>query len=370
MLLINHVKPVLWIAICSNLLSSPAHAEDPFGYDGGLSWIYQNPSSSALKSSSTLSGDLGLYYNLATTSFHAHIEACTTPAQTSAAHLLPQSNADAGSALDSRNKGRIQLSEFFMTWQASPKTTLSTGLIDATAYMDSGVIDNDETTQFISAPLVNNPIIDFPDYTLGAVIQQEFNDNLYGRILVSSSHGLADNPSRNYSQAFEVGKDDKGMFVDTEISYQTSESVMTLGVWMHTAPHQSLSDASQTNLQNFGAYLNAYQNFGQHSVEGRLGYANPEVSSGEIFTALVYEYQRAHWAFGSGYTWTKTSNHITDKRYRDNNQLLEIYVRHRMFDSFDVTPSLQFFEHPVYDYDEVQLSKSLWSANLRLSYFF
>ncbi|PLA73406.1 hypothetical protein CYQ88_11385, partial [Hydrogenovibrio sp. SC-1] len=356
--------------IYSCLLFNQAYAGEGFGYDGGLSFIYQSPNTSALESGSTLSGDFGVYYDFSNISLHSHIEGCTTPAQTTAGHLLPQSNGDAGSALDSRNKGRIQLSEFFMTWHATPETSLSTGMIDATAYMDSSFINNDETTQFISAPLVNNPIIDFPDYALGVVVQHALSDNYFGRILVSSSHGLADNPSRNYSQAFEIGQDHKGMFLDGEVSYTSSSRNLTLGLWTHTAPHESLSDSSKTNLQNYGVYLNAYQSFDQHSFEGRIGYANPEVSSGEVFTSLVYEYQRADWVFGSGYSCTKMSNHITDKGYRDNNQTLEVYLRYRLEDSFDITPSLQYFEHPVYNHDEVQLSNSLWSANLRLSYFF
>lgn len=346
------------------------YADQAVSMEANLTWIYQNPNASALTSSNTFSGDVGLQYQREKTAYFAHIEGCSTPVQTSAAHLLPQSNSDAGSALDHRNQGRIQLSELFMTWQYSPQTEWSFGLIDATAYMDSGVISNDENTQFISAPLVNNPIIDFPDYTLGAVVKRDYGNYLVSRLLLSSSHGLADNPRRNYSQAFEIGQDDKGLFIDVEAGFETEKQSVALGGWMHTAPHQSLSDVNQTNLHNYGFYLNAYQNFGKHGFEGRLAYANPEVSSGELFASLTYQYQHTDWTFGSGYSWTKTSNRITDPLYRHDSQLLEIYLRYPLQHSFELTPSLQFFEQPDYNHDEVQLDDFLWSANLRFSYAF
>ncbi|BBP43359.1 carbohydrate porin [Thiosulfativibrio zosterae] len=351
-------------------LSAAETPQKNWTYDGVVTVIYQHPSESQISSNATLSGDLNLNFLWHKTRFYAHLEAATTPQAGGAAQVLPQTNADSGSAIDDRNQGRIQLSELYFSHKLTPKTQFTAGLLDATAFMDTSVISNDENLQFISAPLVNNPIIDFPDYALGMVLEQKLQPKYFGRLLISSSHGLADNASRNYSQAFELGKDEKGAFINAELSYQPKAQYFTAGVWTHTAPHESLNDPQNNHLINFGGYLNAYKKIERHSLETRLAYANPEVSTGEWFWSLAYEYKRPNWVLGSGYSWTKASDKMSDSRYQKNAQLLEVYVRHQPFKNFFISPSIQWIENPLYDQNVWQLSNPIWSANIRFSYLF
>jgi len=49
----------------------------------------------------------------------------------------------------------------------TPVWTLTLGKLDPTVYFDANRLANDETTQFLATPLVNNPAIAFPDNGLG-----------------------------------------------------------------------------------------------------------------------------------------------------------------------------------------------------------
>ena len=361
--------PAMILLSFSSVNMANANAQN-LDYDGNLTAIYQQANTALLKTETTFSADLNLQYQINSARFFMHLEAASSPQKGGVAQVLAQSNADSGSALNAHNEGRAQLSEIYVDFQATPKTKITAGLIDATAFLDSGLISNDENTQFIATTLVNNPIIDFPDYALGVVLEHTLSSHLFGRLLVSSSHGLADNPARDYSQAFEIGSDQKGLFLDTEVSYQAQALQLSSGIWMHTAPHEALNNPQNNDLKNYGAYLNAYHAFGKHALETRLSYANPEVSSGEAFWSLAYKYQNPKWIFGAGYSLIKTSNKVVDQRYQSNPQLVELYVSYPMFKYWNLTPSVQYFENAVYNQDNWQLPNAIWTTNLRLSYLF
>ncbi|MBA1333320.1 hypothetical protein QQ73_20495, partial [Candidatus Endoriftia persephone str. Guaymas] len=82
---------------------------------------------------------------------------------------------------------------------------LVAGLIDASSFLDASEVANDETAQFLGAGFVNNPTIEFPDYSLGAVWHYDATVDHPGlTLLLSSSHGLADNDGK-YDQLFDLG---------------------------------------------------------------------------------------------------------------------------------------------------------------------
>lgn len=96
--------------------------------------------------------------------------------------MLGEVNGDAGSALNGNGDGRLQISELRYALPVRDFGTLSFGLLDPTAFLDTtshanptagpdfSGIANDETTQFLGNSFVNNPVVEFPDYTLGAAI--------------------------------------------------------------------------------------------------------------------------------------------------------------------------------------------------------
>ena len=105
-----------------------------------------------------------------------HIEGNTTPRDDGVSTLIGESNADAGTALDDARRGRVQVSELYYThaWQGA--RSLAIGMVDASAYLDISRIANDANAQFLGVSFVNNPVIEFPDYSLGMVYEQRLGD--------------------------------------------------------------------------------------------------------------------------------------------------------------------------------------------------
>jgi len=72
---------------------------------------------------------------------------------------------------------------------------LTVGLLDPSGYLDRRRITNDENVQFLGASFVNNPTIEFPDYTLGLVYERPGNaGGPQINAVLTSSNGLIDNP--------------------------------------------------------------------------------------------------------------------------------------------------------------------------------
>jgi hypothetical protein len=100
-----------------------------------------------------------------------YLEGNSTLDASRASSVLVETNADAGTALDPDRRGRVQLSELNYQLHRPAGRELTFGLLDASGYLDRTRITNDENVQFLGASFVNNPTIEFPDYTLGAVYQ-------------------------------------------------------------------------------------------------------------------------------------------------------------------------------------------------------
>lgn len=283
--------------------------------------------------------------------------------------VIAQSNGDARTAISSKNEGRIQLSELYLSKPFDARTQIHLGLLDSTLFFDTGNIANNENTQFIASDFVNNPIIDFPDYALAMVVEHQFTQINTTRLMLSSTNGLADNPNRDYSSLFEVNSDDKGLFtiLETEFSYQ--QSFFKLGAWMHNGDHQALDNTQETRLKNYGAYLTTAKTFGNQSVEFRAGTANEKVSSAAQFVSLAYQLSLNDWTLGSAYGMTKTSKFLTTPHR--NIQEIEVYGRYQLTPYFSLTPSVQYFNNPFYNSNLVgTLPNDVWAMNLRANIAF
>jgi hypothetical protein len=80
-------------------------------------------------------------------------------------------SANIGSALgvnDDLDNTDIAVTELWWShaW-ADEQVVLTLGKIDQTVFFDTNRIANDQTTQFLATPLVNNPSVAFPDNGLG-----------------------------------------------------------------------------------------------------------------------------------------------------------------------------------------------------------
>ena len=169
-----------------------------------------------------------------------YLEASSTPPAMGVTARYPQANADAGSALDADDDARLQISELHYQLPLGRGWLVTGGLIDSSAFLDRSLISNDETRQFLGATLVNNPTINFPDYTLGFALGRpltEFSEatpSAWGAALVlSASDGLADNPARSYGELLRSSHGE-GLFAAAELRYRWRQSIIRTGLWTNT----------------------------------------------------------------------------------------------------------------------------------------
>lgn len=369
--------------LMTSLISSSALAttNDNLNVSGAVNLIHQHSSVSNIDNDTTLSADLMIHYQTRHGLWNVHIEASNTPNENGLANRLLDSNADAGSALNNRDRGRLQLSELSYQFAATDNTQITAGLLDATGFIDGGQIMNDENHNFISPSLVNNLVIDFPDYVIGAALEYQYHPQWSGRVFISSTHGIADNNSRNYSSLFEVGDDEKGLFSALELGFKTENRFLNSGVWLHSGDHEALNNSQKTDLSNYGVYLSAGLQEKRHQYEVRVGWANPNVSAASQFASLAYQYAADNWNLGVGYSITGLSDELDatlpDPSLADNAstanpsaQTLEVYWHKPINQNWHITPSVQWFKNPLYASDNVTLDTELMTYNLRINYEF
>jgi hypothetical protein len=280
---------------------------------------------------------------------------------------LPEVNGDAGTALDRESKGRLQVSELHYT-RSFGENSMTAGLLNPACVLDASEIANDETSQFLSSTFVNNPTIAFPDYTLGACVHYERNQSHPGvNLLLTSSHGLADNPNHSYAELVDVTAAGKGLFIGSELYWQSSADIWRVGIWTSTADHAAL-DGSGRNEYNYGAYLSADHAFAHSKINLRLGAANDDVSEAAGFASLALETTLAEHTLGAALGKTRVSS----KAGSDKGDTLqaEVYMRFALRDNLHLSPSLQYIENSDFDATDSHFDQKIAVYTLRAGYNF
>lgn len=296
-----------------------------------------------------------------------YLEGNTSPHQQGVAMLLSEANQDAGTALDRDNRGRLQVSALHYLWYQG-KSAFVLGLINPAGPVDNSAIANDETHQFLGKTLVNNPTIGFPDYALGMVYFYKPDINrLDLTFMLTSSHGLADNPDKSYAELVDVGAKGKGVFAVTELVWREAQQTWRTGVWVQTADNDYL-DGSGNTAHNYGLYLNADRNFGRYGVNLRLGMANPSVSAAAKFIGLAVDRGFGMSHAGIGYTYTVVSADAGAGK-GDRSQL-EAYYRFDLAETFSITPSLQRIHNSGFDSSGASVDRDVQLVSVRASYTF
>lgn len=286
--------------------------------------------------------------------WHAWIEAATTPQRGGITRAYPSANADVGTALGGDGEGRVQVSELRYGLTLSPTTTLYMGLMDPTVFLDTtgsltpGIDDagiaNNETRQFLAAPFVNNPSIDFPDYTLGAVLSNFAPHSAFGgQLMIASSNGLADNPRADYGQLFDVGARHKGVFAAGEGYVHDGDRLFArLGAW--TNSHRHVGAAGRALGHNYGAYAVIDGRASDRAgLNLRLGWANPRVSNTRTFAAVAGEAPIGSIALGAAIARSQVSD-THDAPTPDGLQS-EVYARIPVTAYLHISPDIQYIAH-------------------------
>ena len=105
---------------------------------------------------------------------------------------------------DINGTGRKYLLELFYQKKIG-KLSITGGLIDSTAFVDTSRYANDELTQFLNSAFVNNPIAVLPSYNPGVYIHYQLNNTL------------------SISGVYMQNKPDKGNVGIVEFDYETDK---------------------------------------------------------------------------------------------------------------------------------------------------
>jgi porin len=296
-----------------------------------------------------------------------YVEGNTSPRQQGISSLLPEANQDAATAVDRDGHGRLQVSVLHYLWYLG-QNALVVGLINPAGPIDNSDIANNETSQFLATTLVINPTIAHPDYALGMVyFYKPEHSKLDFTFLLSSSHGLTDNPNRSYAELVDVTAAGKGVFACAELVWRGAQHTWRSGVWVQTAGNAYLNGSANT-ADNYGVYLNSDHLLGQFRLNLRLGLANPKLSEAAQFIGLAMDHALGKNHAGLGYTYTFVSDEVGAGK-GDRIQL-EAYYRVDLADNLSITPSLQHIRNSGFDNTGTTIDSGINVISVRTSYAF
>lgn len=297
-----------------------------------------------------------------------YIEGSTSQQPNSVSTVLPDANADAGSTLNQNENGDIQVSELHYTY-IEPTFMTVTGLIDATGFLDISEVANDETGHFINSHLVNNPSIEFPDYTLGFAYHYESINQKPGMtLLLAGSHGLADNTNSSLSELFDVNAEGKGNFIAAEIYNTYESSGIRGGFWLNNADHETFT-TNKTDASNYGWFATTDFHLESGIINIRFGRANDKVSEISDFFSVAYIRPDGLNHSGLGLTYSKVSDKLQQlDNSLDDQYQFEAYSRFQLNRHWHITPSLQLIYNNDFNRSSTDYEPDVFVASIRATW--
>lgn len=349
------------------IMSPYALADKPGSYLGaGITAIYQHANDSRINNELWASFDITAKKAMGKGEWYLYVEGNKSPRTAGVSSVIGEANFDAGSALDQNGKGRFQVSELHYTLPLG-KGRLQAGLLYVPSNLDNSDVANSELNQFLSATLVNNPTIEFPDYTLGMSWKLELGENKPSyNFVLASSHGLSNNPNKSYSELFKVDESGKGVFAAAELTMPLAGTAFRLGAWTNTSDHTYL-DGSSGTTNNYGLYTSIDGEFSKTKWNLRLGMANDKVSEAANFIGLAMERSFDRITMGAGITRTGLSDKVTTAGKDDRTQA-EIYAKYELHKGLFISPSVQYIKNSGFDSSGSSFRQNLNVYSLRLQY--
>lgn len=365
------------------LLSLSVFAEDPdYQYgaateepgssaaEGGITAEFQHADDRRIKDEAFASFDFVATMAAGAGQLTLYIEGNATPRTEGVSSVLPGANTDAGTALDAKGKGRLQVSEFHYALEtAGGSWTL--GLLNPKRFLDTSAVANNETTQFLGSALVNNVTIAFPDYTLGTVYTREIQAAFSAlTLLITSSNGLADNKNRSYPELFSVGQKGKGVFAAAEFFREWQAVALRLGAWVNSADYERWDGTGTAS--DYGIYGVLDWPMGGGTMGARIGLANENVAKAANFVALAWEYplNGAAIGIGAGHGSASDKFRATDPGNIGDLTQAEVYIRLGVRKDLEVTPSVQSIRNSGFLRSEMGFDRSAVVTSLRVNYTF
>jgi hypothetical protein len=352
------------------LLPQPAAAQyQAIETRGGLTAVWQQELDSGAAEAS-LSADFFLTYPTDAGRWFLYIEGASGTDETSLFNLYPEVNGDANSVLDRNGGSHVQVSELYYRFNLGERSQLMVGQIDTSAQIDRSRISNDENTQFLGVSFVNNPTIVFPDYTLGLLYRRlavEREPEL--TVILTSSDGIADNPSRSYSELIDVTGDGKGIFTSLSARWFRGRTEYGMGVWLRTDDHPLLDNPAD-NDHNRGAYVVYGVASGDQTLNFRAGMANRKVARAARFAAVSYELRKPHGTLGLGLARIFEASRAQTANSGDTAQAEAWYRVPLIANHLHLTADAQYVSNPGFDASGTVAERHALLAGLRLDYVF
>ena len=285
---------------------------------------------------------------------HMYVEGATS-ADISASSIVGGANSDAGTAANRNGRGRVQLSELYYYIGDEETNFLQAGLIDPTRFGDISLIANDETSQFLADPLVNNPAIAFPDYTLGAALHHAPVAETHLMLVVTGATGLGDDPEASYAELFDIGSTSEGLndgvFVLSEVFFEHKPvgSFWRLGGWYSSAELVRF-DGMGTSQGVVGIYGNVDSEFAGVNWAARAGWNNgAEALDTAGFASIAAERAVFGGTLGLGLARQWLSRDFRQTLVSDAGGdvfMAEAYYRWDVTDWLSISPDIQYWRNP------------------------
>jgi hypothetical protein len=260
-------------------------------------------------------------------------------------HQSEDLSANVGSAMGINADYDTEFARVAELWYAQgfgadDTVVVTVGKIDQTAYFDTNRIANDETTQFLSSPLVNNLSVPFPDRGLGINAAVKLSEQLYATI------GYGDAAANANENGFNT-VDNGDWFTAAEVGFAPTfggdgddarTAAYRLTVW-----GSGLDDGGD----GMGVALSADHEIVRGIVPfARLGFGDDAVTAFEYFASAGVGFEdafgRAGHMFAIGAAWARTGG--SDKK---SETIVEAFYRLPLTDTISLSPDVQFVFDPI-----------------------
>lgn len=301
-----------------------------------LTLTHQSINQDELSSETLYSIDIAMDYSFKTMGLAMMLEQSKHTKNSGISSKYSHVNSDAGTTTR-----RIQLSEFYVYGQLPVEGgNWQLGLAEVSSLIDVSAIANDEVSQFLSAGLINNQTIVFPDYAISARIE---DINVFGnvgyRLLLSSGEGIEET-NGDYRDLLSISRSGKGMFRAMELVTQGEYFQGNFGIWKNTN-----GDQDQTGIYTGMDIITPHGGFNIRMGWLNRNKANEKSESGTVknFYSISYLKVLTKASLGIGFNLNK---HLGESVIIS--RAWETYYRLNITPQVYLTPSLQWFSGSQY----------------------
>jgi len=169
------------------------------------------------------------------------------------------------------------------------RVTITGGKLDPTCYLDTNVIANDETTNFLSRAFRNNSTIEFPTSIYGYGLRTNIAPTEWISFDLGSVEGDSD-WQESFDSLFNWGQ------ATFTASINEKPGHYSIYGWQNTNNHTVLKDSGRLKSNNFGCGLSIDQKVCETvTLFGRYGWANPQVSRLESAWSTGFQVEGSLW---------------------------------------------------------------------------